>query len=90
MLNHYVRRTPKAEVSLTRVESALCSLCPFDRLVVYDELRKEYMKLAPKEGDLKRFLDLHSFNLALENLIRNGYLKELNGFRLEKFIKDLP
>jgi hypothetical protein len=91
MKTHYAKRNGRTGQKFdTSIESILYQILPDDCLLTKNEIQEKlnlYFKQKPSES-IGRF-GSKELDSCIFNLCQKGYLKEIFGIKLEKFIKTL-
>jgi hypothetical protein len=91
MQNHICRLQPPRNAKLSGpMESLIYSLCPEDELITTDKLINIYIDKLTKlsKGEMRNYSNRHEdINNALDSLAKAGFIKEINGIRLIRFIQ---
>lgn len=91
MKTHYAKRTGKLGQKFeTSIESIIYQIIPDDSLLTKSDIQEKislYIKQKPLEFSGR--VGLKEIDSCILNLCQKGYLKEIFGIKLEKFIKTL-
>lgn len=92
MKTHYAKRNGKPGQRFeTSIESIVYQIFPDDCLLTKNEIQEKialYIKQKPFEVNGR--VGSKEIDSCIVNLCQKGYLKEIFGVKLEKFIKTLP
>lgn len=89
MKTHYAKVDPKPEQKFeTQIESVLYHIIPNDCLLTKNEIEdKLFVYIKNKPEEINKRLSFKEIDSCISNLCHKGYLKEIFGIKLEKFIK---
>lgn len=89
MKTHYAKVDPKPGQKFeTQIESVLYHIIPNDCLLTKNEIEdKLFVYIKNKPEEINKRLSFKEIDFCISNLCHKGYLKEIFGIKLEKFIK---